>query len=203
MINQTKAVKRPRSIFFVSGLLYFVFPFLSSCVWNIGECIRSSTAVHVGADLSNPAEVEAYGYDYFADEYFIAPEVTYRYCPDLVEFCVPNEPPYKVHDMKRTGYKVLVRDGLEWETTDKIPADAKRKRIEDMYDPRKKRDTNRELGDLDSPRASRGSIPAQIAAAPFDFVIDPVLSATTSVFTFLGYCFVEYCWPDFEQREEK
>ncbi len=173
---------------------------LSSCQWNIGECIRSSTAVHVGADISNPDEVECYGYDYFRESYFIAPEVTYRYCPDLVDFHVPNAPWYKAHDIHRTGHKAQVCDGLEWETADKIPADAKR--IAYQYNCQEKRDTNHHLGDLDSPRASRGSILAQIVAAPFDFIIDPVLSVTSSGLAFVGLCFVEYCWPDCEQKQE-
>ncbi len=198
-MNKTKSIHRPFSTSLVSCL--FVFPFLASCQWNIGECIRASTAVHVGADISNPDEVETYGYDYFAPRYFIAPEVTYRYCPDLVDFRVPNDPWYKAHDIKRTGHKVLVKDSCGWQTADKIPVDSKR--ITYQYDSDVKRDTNRELGDLDSPRSSRGSIPAQIVAAPFDFIIDPVLSVTTSVFAFFGCCFVEYCWPDFEQAQEE
>ncbi len=49
---------------------------------------------------------------------------------------------------------------------------------------------HRWLGDFEEEESTRGSSGAQLAAAPFDYVIDPALSVVTTPFYMIGFLFV-------------
>ncbi len=169
----------PLTLALLSALL---FP---SCVqWNIGERIRESSALHVGADVTNPV-VRYYkpGHQYGAD-YLLAPEVTYKALPPIVGF---RSDWYWAKDVQPTGRLVLVDTGL-YNKTDRrttrverlpeglraVPSRAQRETPGPMEFPIR-------TGDFDSPLARPASTGACIAAAPFDYLIDPALSAVNTV----------------------
>ncbi len=177
---------------------------LPSCgPWHIGERIRYDSELHVGAALKHatvhyyPAEdAKLVAWKNAAPEhrgiggdpqYVLAPEVTYRVRRPLVDgFWNGFGSEAEIVDLKPTGRMVLVRPSGRTRTERwhselvatlpegmvadplKVPAD---KPFDYAY--------WRELGDFDTPSATRGSVGSQIAAAPFDYAIDPALSAVT------------------------
>ncbi len=191
---------------------------LSSCQWNIGDIIRSETAVHVGGDVRHPVDGKVYC-DEDGNFYAWVPEVTYRTEPGIVEWVAMGPLPHKAFDITPTGRTILVRvdSGIRpSEKLESLPEGAKlfcltrgewpapacvRKYAEPRADrPENMLDTwrshyperdHRWLGDFEGEKATRGSIGAQIAAAPFDFVIDPILSVVTTPVWFFG--FFIYC----------
>ncbi len=175
--------------------------FLPSCgPWYIGDRIRYDSEVHVGAAIKH-ATVHYYDAESLAwmkedprhrsigdPSYVLAPEVTYRIRRPIVYgiWTMGEGAGYTLTDITPTGRMVLVRprgrfrtDIWDNELLENLPegmaADPQRVPADKPYDYVFARD----LGDFDSPPATRGSLGAQMAAAPFDYVIDPALSAVT------------------------
>ncbi len=171
---------------------------LSSCgPWYIGNRIRYDSELHVGAALEHAT------IHYYADgrslawmkadpehrsigepDYVLAPEVTYRVRKPLVGMVWDGVD--KPAEITPTGRMVLVkphgrtRDSI-WdnELVEKLPEGMQADPQTVPKDKPFEYESVRQLGDLDAPAATRGSVGAQIAAAPFDYVIDPALSAVT------------------------
>ncbi len=166
---------------------------LPSCVqWNIGQRIREGGEIHTGVDTLHPVDGKLYrteqvGRSYTA--YVRAPEVTYHFRSPLFSSTHESlKAPRKVVDVRRTGqtrtavvlcyptdYLNRKSDSRTFlKPADGIPAGA-RPMAAGIANERQK----------ESPH-SYGSISSvtpcgwgrKLAAAPFDYVIDPVLGAT-------------------------
>ncbi len=155
---------------------------MSSCQWNIGELIRASTAVHVGADTLHPV-----GGVYYVvpngrglhNTYAYAPEVTYRVQHRLTEWQAIGTPAHFAEDVTPTGRILLVQFRYPYPViVDKLPEGAVKRPMKEV---RQRRYHDHRLGYFPSERSSRGSVGAQILAAPFDFCIDPVLTLVSTV----------------------
>ncbi len=154
---------------------------LSSCQWNIGECIRASTARHAGL-LHQPQDGKEYvrmekGFP--AERYMYLPEVTFRTEPPLVEIHVIDRAPREALDIRTTGRSVLV-NYWNGEEVESIPAYCEQRKCDKPLSIADDRELQRFRHSTDS--GTRGSLGAQILAAPFDFCIDPVLSLATTPF---------------------
>ncbi|MCD7797890.1 MAG: hypothetical protein LUG84_00565 [Akkermansiaceae bacterium] len=177
---------------------------------RFGECIRSSTAVHAGVVGLAPffQDDNRYWVDgVYTYEY--ASEVTYRRRPSIMTvFALKDWPLEGTFDVTLTGRKVLVesKSGHLTQVRDSLPPHAEMRLDnvkKDEWVPREhscafltldylKKDDYKEgdvlpitppdrfLGDFSTPQSSRGSLSAQILAAPFDFCIDPALSLAAS-----------------------
>ncbi len=189
---------------------------LAACQWNIGAIIRSDTAVFVGADVRKPVDGKVYCAKN-CQWYAWVPEVTYRTEPEVVECCAMGPTPRRVRDIRPTGRIILVRIDLlgsekveslpeggrffclsrgEWPSVswwmdiknDEQPGDQSEDRSSDWADLFREND-HRWLGDFGGDGVTRGSLGAQVAAAPFDYGVDPALSVATSPFWLLGMLF--------------
>ncbi len=171
---------------------------LCSCgPWYIGNRIRYGSELHVGAA---PAHATVHYYASASSlawmkaapnhrsigdpDYVLAPEVTYRVRRPLVGMVWDGagEPV----DITPTGRMVIVKPHGRSRTriwdTELVPFLPEGMAADPQEVPEDKPFAYRhlgELGDFDTPPATRGSVGAQIAAAPFDYVIDPALSAVT------------------------
>ncbi len=171
-----------RSCLITAAFLLLLSLLLPSCVrWNIGERIRSATAVYVGADTRHPVDGKIYRSN--CQVYMYAPEVTFRMRLAIVEpFAVKVWPRRTGLDVTPTGRIVLVEN--DWidgpKLVDELPPDCRVLEggnwTAELHFPIE----NNELGLLPGGQNSRGSLGAQIFAAPFDYCIDPLLSAVTS-----------------------
>ena len=175
---------------------------LPSCSWNIGERIRSSTALYVGADTRHPVGGELYALPEdraIGNRYAYVPEVTYRTKPAWVDKPVYFGAPRESCDITPTGRTILVRYGHHrgaGETVERVeklpegciicppePGKEPYRRANGTLRPQ----TDHELGDFEDARRTRGSTGAKIAAAPFDYVVDPVMTVgTTAAGTLVG-----------------
>ncbi len=168
---------------------------LSSCggwaQWNIGERIRSGSTTYVGAISHDPGPVYVKKGDKKAPFYHLAPEVTYRMKPALVEWHGGQQAdPYEARgtfDIQKTGRQVLVRleDGYPVEVVESPPAGYVA-RYGSACDCGRTEFSDRELGNFPSERATQASLGARMAAAPFDYLIDPALSAVSTAGAYVG-----------------
>ncbi len=158
---------------------------LPSCVqWNIGARIRESSAVHVGADVTNSV-VRYYrpGHEYGAD-YLLAPEVTYKALPPIAGF---RSDSHWAKNVQPTGRLVLVDTGLynkgDRRTTrvESLPLGLRAVRSRAGQGTPGPLEFPLRTGDFESPLARPASTASRIAAAPFDYVVDPVLSTVNTV----------------------
>ncbi len=174
-----------------------IFPFfvaaaamlLTSCAgwvqWNVGGRIRAGSATHAGADIHGPTiEYEKKG-NKDAPTYCRAPEVLYRTKPAIIKWRDPFFPDNEdAYDIRPTGRKLLFC------RKDRRLVSAVPQGYEATYQPGCKcgrtNFNSSELGSFESPQTSRGSISAQLAAAPFDFFIDPALSVITTAGAYTG-----------------
>ncbi len=113
-------------------------------------------------------------------EYMLAPEVTYRlkrrsFVHGQFTKYTSASKASEVYDVSPTGRMVWVKPQHKAETqrVDSLPEGLR----EEQAHPFLETHSRDILGDFDSPLATRGSFGAQMLAAPFDFAIDPVLSA--------------------------
>ncbi len=198
----------------------FLFPLaaacallLPACQWNIGKLIRADSAVYVGGDVRKPVDAVVY-----CDEghncYAWVPEVTYGTEPALVEFVGMGPLPRRVVKFQPTGRTILVRIGGAGmhppEKLDALPEGARPFRLSQgewpwaspcphASTPADRQSDwvslyaewdHRWLGDFEGEESTRGSFGSQLAAAPFDYVIDPALSVVTTPFYMIGFLFV-------------
>ncbi len=184
-------------------LLLAVIALLPSCVqWGIGERIRNPQEVHTGVRLHTP---EAKQYRVFdgpgAKEhcrYAFAPEIVFKVERPLIETERFGRYP-RVVDVQSTGQHRLVRVNESWEgrgrqgwdsmnppcypctLIDKLPEGAT------LVEPQ-----STAFASFHSTKASWGR---RLAAAPFDYLIDPALTALSSVIGSVGMGL--YCIPLF------
>ncbi len=171
------------------GLLVPCLAFTSCVRTHIGEYIRSYSATYVGVDLFN--HKKRYSSSNGLANYFYAPEVTYRMRPCSIidaEGVNGGFPPRNAFDVKETGryhwvkvHVFSISDDGNYEILKSLPEGCTS--IEDSRTASGRRPQplwNTFLGDYPFEPRSRGSIGAQMLAAPFDFVIDPVLSVVLS-----------------------
>ncbi len=168
---------------------------LSSCgSLQIGDRIRSSGELHVGVAREHATEHFHLRSNMAAlrrgvnvpPHIVLAPEVTYRIRRPLFNvYMADKRPPV---DITPTGKQRLVYySGGEPEN-----ADALKGLVRVVQNPPKDKGFEcytdaEQLGDLSSPLVTEASLGAQIAAAPFDYVIDPVV---TGVNLGVGYTLV-------------
>ncbi len=172
---------------------------LPSCVqWNIGECIRNSQEVHTGVYLHVPEAEQYRVYDVPSSKehcrYALAPEVTFRIERPTIETGDFGKHP-RVVEVQFTGQRRLVRVDESWEgrekrgwdamglpcypatLIDKLPEGATRMKPQDTA--------------YASFRSTKASWGRRLAAAPFDYLIDPALTLTSSLIGSVGmglYC---------------
>ncbi len=174
-------------------------PLLSSCngafgwvQWDIGGCIREGSEVYVGADTHGPCVRYEKKGDKDAPTFYLAPELLYRTKHHVVKWkldpVTEHEKAKGAYELRPTGRQVLVRsrNGSVLGLAEAVPQGYKAVRLPGCDCGRTESSTDY-LGILDSPQATRGSFLAQLAAAPFDFIIDPALSAVSTVGTYAGF----------------
>ncbi len=168
------------------ALALLVALLLPSCVqWRMGERIRESCAVHVGVDVYNPA-VRYYkpGHEFGAD-YVLAPEITYKAPPPIVGFLSSWE---YAKQVQPTGKLVLAETAIYQESeprqtrlAERLPKGLRAVPARVSPEPSRVLMAPLDTGDIDSPLARPASTGARMVAAPFDYVIDPALSAVSTV----------------------
>ncbi len=173
---------------------------LTSCLnvnWNIGERIRSGGEVRVGVNVREPVD----GKEYHANrsDVRIAPEVSYtRYVPWVEAKIVdPREiiifadlERTKVRDVKPTGRIVITE--TTWKAgpafhkeLPNLPTDCYTTQVE----PNPQNITSDTLGTI--AYKSKPSFWRCLSAAPFDYLIDPALSiSSTAVIGIPTACFM-------------
>ncbi len=159
---------------------------LSSCTLHIGERIRGTSELHVGAAKEH-ATVKFYHpdarefmreYPTLYPDYVLAPEVTYRIRRPILDFGYTRTPV----DITPTGRMVYV----EPEESQRVEEEAVKGYIRVPQQTVSSKDyastytDARQLGDFETPVPAELSLGARIAAAPFDYAIDPVLTAVST-----------------------
>ncbi len=170
---------------------------LSSCQgwvqWDIGGCIRSGSAVFVGADTHGPTTRYTKPGDKDAPVYELAPELLYHIKPKMVSWKLKPRTDHEraelAHEQRPTGRRVLVRTDKEshvLELAEAVPPGYKAESLRGCNCGNTPSST-RKLGMLDTPQATRGNIAVRAAALPFDLVIDPALTAVSTVGAYTGF----------------
>ncbi len=160
--------------------------------WDIGGCIREGSEAHVGANTHGPCVRYEKKGDKNAPTYYLAPEVLYRTKHHIVKWTLAprteHEKAKAAYELRPTGHQLLVlgKNGDVLGLAETLPAGYKAVRLPGCNCGKTKSATDR-LGMLDRPQATRGSLAAQLAAAPFDFVIDPALTAVSTAATYAGF----------------
>ncbi len=169
---------------------------IPGCVqWNIGERIREQAEVRVGADVTQRFVCET-------TRQLLAPEVTYRAATPLITLLDDKDPAAQeltptgylrevsLPPLKGVGYKLprhartTVRE--RWQGAPP-PESERGEYVEPGYTPTA--DSVRWLG-CAGVRQEEGYTLAATLAAPFDYVIDPVLSAVSSAVAMPVFGFV-------------
>ncbi len=168
---------------------------LPSCVrWNIGRNIREGTETCLGVDVSacyhaRPGEVEGIRWPRGGPKSFhdLCPEVLYEADYPLVSVSYPSY--HSARRVVRTGYyrpvtrNIVILDlGNAARIGERVQVDAAM--LERQADSQEKQPVRPV-----SPQQKTYSawhIPAAIAAAPFDYLIDPALSVATTPLFLLG-----------------
>ncbi len=139
---------------------------LPSCQWNIGECIRAGSAVHLGGDTRHPVGGKVYRDP--ADKrdewsYAYVPELSYRMKPESVEYWFLTWPHRKAYEVKPTGRTILVRysplgyEGVV-EKVDALPEGAVLRAKGESMAYQLDRELKLVFGDLPGKGATRGSL---------------------------------------------
>ncbi len=159
----------------------------SSCVtnWNVGQCIRDPQEIHTGVYLHSP---EAMQYRvYHAPEttkrrYALAPEVTFRVKRPVLRTEWFGYTPENIVDVTPTGARQLVQVEGGWEYAhapykpctllEKLPEGATAMEPQDTL--------------YASLCHTRASWARRLAAAPFDYLMDPALTVVSTTVATVG-----------------
>ncbi len=163
---------------------------LPSCVqWNIGLRIRENGETHTGVDVFHPVDGQIHrapGMGSCDDAYIRAPEVTYTRRTPLVEaqgwFWYTGDPWKKALHIRPTGREHWALASCEHST----PGSFQRKATppaETSATPVEEADARRQAlassyGSLSHTEASTAR---RLAAAPFDYLIDPALTGVSTL----------------------
>ncbi len=209
-------MKAPAAI--LSLAVCLLFP---SCVrWHLGAAIRDAVDVRVGVDVEHPVGGKVYMRELPAKpngllerEYYAhAPEVSYHQSTPWVEFDdAPGEPPLArpAVRVRPTGRVVLARfkhererwRGLEHKLLH-VQKPSRATYCEEVSAPPPGATLTLREPREDAPaptvaslgtREHRRSLTAAIVAAPFDYVVDPVLSSVSTVLFWTGAAVVGGC----------
>ncbi len=175
---------------------------LPSCAqWNIGKKIRESAETHIGIN-------DRMQYNYHEESlpegyrlHYIAPELRYRLRTPLVDYRAFDEvgERYYAYASRVVEDDIVPTGRLRHVTDTKMPGEASRTEIGDVCETPVEKLTRRPgLESRSTPIASRTHLgsagrerstwypAAVVAAAPFDYLIDPVLSVASTPFLWLG-----------------
>ncbi len=171
---------------------------LPSCgTLHIGERIRSAEELHLGVAREHATEKLYHPKDrkdlrdgfFVSPRYVRAPEVSYRTRRPILDVGGVRTP----QDITPTGRMVYIGSGERQCVTEeavkgyiRVPQPENDKDFASTY-------TDAEqLGDLETPRMTEASLGARIAAAPFDYLIDPLYTGVNYgvAYTALGCAMV-------------
>ncbi len=160
---------------------------LSSCTYsNIGSCIRNSGLTHTGVDVRHPVDGKMYQTPALRKAktaYVRAPELCYRLNHPLYIACnikgdctVPE--PYDIRPTGRVRLALAKTDSDDapWrfrESVEVIPADARAYTVREGY-----KDKPELEDDRSQPRPAWWRY---VAAAPFDYLLDPAITVVWNV----------------------
>ncbi len=201
-------MKQFYSFFVCAAAILLVFP---SCVqWNIGERIREAGQRHTGGDICHPVDGKVYsiptpGVNNSKDYFVMAQEVTYRRRPPLFSndydlfwgalgvACAPEE----AVDVQPTGRIIAAAISCDGDMVPRsfkkqvnaIPAFATAMPVGNMVSLETKSPF-----DYGSISHTEASTTRKLAAAPFDYVVDPILTAGHSTLTAAGLIVTSPIW---------
>ncbi len=186
-------MRLPAPLFTIAALLLTqVFP---SCVqWNIGKRIRQAGEVHTGVDVFHPVDGKLYrapsesGYDM---AWVRAPEVSYTRRTELVTSETYEQlwggslhsTARNIHPSGREHWALVYRDGMKHARGFKSLASPPPPHTPSV--PAEQPDRHDVFGkwadDYGSLSHTEAGTARRLAAAPFDYLIDPALSAVSTI----------------------
>ncbi len=201
-------MKRFFYLFVCAAVILLVFP---SCIqWNIGECIREAGQIHTGVDICHPVDGKVYsiptpGVNNCKDYFVKAQEVTYRRRPPLFSndydlfwgalgvACAPEE----AVEVQPTGWIFVAAISCDSDMlplsfkkqVDAIPASATARPVGNVVS-----SENKSPLDYGSVSHTEASATRKLAAAPFDYVVDPILTVGHSTLTVAGLIVTSPIW---------
>ncbi len=170
---------------------------LPSCLqWNIGENIRECAERRVGID---PRVIYRCGKG--QERVSVAQEVSYKADTPLVN-TIPLPASAKAYDVTPTGHYRKAKlhhpklEGTKATVGERYEVGGQELTVKSSYlDARSPLGLNtRSMGSVERVRGAWYPA-AVVAAAPFDYVVDPALSVVTTPFLWLGCgCIIVYSW---------